>query len=110
MIAPIVNGFDKQEDASRLLFVNAATRPALQLPGIGTEANDYLLDLACSLPAVARRTRNMTAAHNKGHDACEVCGRALKGGRVECMDAAGTMVATLGPDCARKIAALLAAG
>jgi hypothetical protein len=83
----------------------------ITLPGLGYEANDALLDLVNELGVDKHRNRNMERAHACGLDACEVCGRALriKETRVECLDEAGECVAVVGPDCAKKLAAALAA-
>lgn len=86
------------------------TATAIQLPGVGTQANDALLDLVAEIITTAaqanRRDRNSAKADHDGLPSCEVCGLGLKT-VVDCLDAGGAVVAHVGPECARKIRAKL---
>lgn len=85
-----------------------ATAKTISLPGLGTEANDALLDLVAELEIDPdRRDRQSEKAHRAGLDSCEACGRGLKT-EVPVLDSTGAVVAKLGPECAKKIARMLA--
>ncbi len=82
----------------------------IQLSGVGFEANDALLDLTGDIittdALAARRDRNSIKASKDGLPFCEVCGLGLKTS-IDCLDRVGTIVAHVGPECAKKLRALL---
>lgn len=84
---------------------------AAKLPAPADVHADQVLDASCDIidtaAKAARRDRAMSKAHADGHDACDICGRAIKNPATAVHGGQNTDLQWLvGPECAKKLRAM----